>query len=183
MLYLSARRLTLCFTGALLLGCTTVPPDPPRNYVGKSNDAILVVRSTDMPMGVEFSVSASAKACDGFESIGVVRDSGRGVLLPWIARLTDRLSSAPVERRASIPAGQVVQVKGYGSWRDSAGSGYCGPLVAKFPVVSGSTYLVEFVWKGTSACSIRVADTSVAGDVRPVPFERGVCPRPSVFGF
>jgi hypothetical protein len=178
---LTNRWLAVFLISSLLLGCAA--PDPQRTYVGKSNDAKLIVRSANMPMNVAFSVSSSTKSCEGFERIGTVRDSGRGVLLPWIANLTERASRVPVEQQAAIPAEQVIQVKGYGHWMDSGGNGRCGPLVAKFSVDPGTTYLVEFVWAGTSACSMRVSDISVATEVRPVPFERGFCRPPTLFGY
>ena len=63
---LSPRSLAFSLTSSLLVGCAA--PGPQRTYVGKSNDATLIVRSTNMPMNVSFSVSSSTRSCDGFES-------------------------------------------------------------------------------------------------------------------
>jgi hypothetical protein len=55
-----------------------------------STDPNVVFRSKGMPMAVMYSVSSSPQACQGFERVGRVFDSGRGVLLPWIANLSEK---------------------------------------------------------------------------------------------
>src|SRR2546427_8564470 len=57
-----------------------------------------------MPMSASFSISSATTACEGFEFAGSVRDGGEGVLLPWIAALSNKLSGVPTVQEAAVPA-------------------------------------------------------------------------------
>lgn len=159
-----------------LAGCAM--PDPLRSYEPKATDAELVLVSVGMPTNVRYSISTSDARCDGFETVGEVRDSGRGAVMPWIANLTDKLNRTPTELRAMVPTGGPVQVKGYGHWFDGASKGWCGPLVAKFSTQPLGKYRVEFAWSGTQACSLRVFDVGDAAVVKPVPVPITSCSKP-----
>ena len=164
--------ITACF---LITACASI--DPPRNYVAQSNDAKLTFRSVNMPMEAGFSVSSSPKPCEGFERVGLVRDGGRQVLLPWIANLSDRLNRIPTSLEARAPSGKELQVKGLGSWFNGASRSSCGPLAAKFVPIESGSYLVEFVWSGTSACSMRVSNVTIPDKPELVPTQRLACSR------
>jgi len=165
---------TLIGSALIVSGCAA--PDPQRVYASKSDDAKMTFRSVNMPMRVEFGLSSSGKSCEAFEQVGHVRDDGKHVLLPWIVKLTSKFDKTPTSLEALVPANRTVQVKGYGSWD----GGRCGPLVAKFSADAASAYLVEFVWSGTSACSMLVWDVTVPADTKSVMYERLFCPR-SIF--
>lgn len=174
----SIRTSTLFALVTLLSACAM--PDPPRNYTAQANDARLVLKSINMPMNVDYSVSSSTARCDGFEKVGTVRDSGRGTLLPGIAKMTNVFNKTPTQLDAKVPVDKPVQVKGYGNWFDGASKGACGPLVAKFSVDPSASYLVEFVWSGTVACTLRVSDVSDPAAVKPVPAQMDSCPKPGL---
>jgi hypothetical protein len=164
---------------AALGGCAT--PEPPKNFGANPGDPRLILKSTNMPMNVDYSISAGEKPCDDFEKVGTVRDSGRGVLLPWIANMSETFNKTPTKLETTIPGGKDIQVKAYGNWFDSTSKGFCGPIVTKFPANASRTYLVEFVWAGTSACSVRVSDITDPTSAKSVAATAHDCPRP-LFG-
>jgi hypothetical protein len=170
------RNLLAIFIGSALILSGCAVPDPQRVYASKGDDAKLTFRSANMPMRVEFGLSSSSKSCEAFEQVGHVRDDGKHVLLPWIVNLTSKFDKTPTSLEALVPANRTVQVKGYGSWD----GGRCGPLVAKFSADAAAAYLVEFVWSGTSACSMLVWDVTIPADTKSVAYERLFCPR-SIF--
>jgi hypothetical protein len=132
-----------------------------------------------MPMAVMYSVSSSPQACQGFEHVGRVFDSGRGVLLPWIANLSEkankRIGRTEVSRVRTVSANVPIQVKGYSAWADSSANALqtttweqsCGPLVTTFTPEASKTYLVKFVFSGTSSCRQQVSD--ITNPQQPVP--------------
>jgi hypothetical protein len=172
----SASVFTAAITLAAISGCAV--PDPDRNYTVQDNDAKVVLRSIGMPMNVDFSISSKFDACQGFERVGLVRDEGRGVLLPWVANLSSRLNRVPGELRAQVPGDSLIQVKGMGVWD----AGRCGPVAASFPTQKGDTYLVEFVWTDTASCSLRVSDITVPTQPQPLAAKYRLCPRKMVGG-
>jgi hypothetical protein len=177
----TARRAALGLAPAaldLLNACAA--PEPRRVHSLKPADATLILRSIDMPVYVDFSLRSgpSAQPCDGFEKVGTVRDGGGGKLLPWIAELGQWWNRAPGELQTSVPAGQRLDIKGYGAWYGPTTRGSCGPLVAAFVPASSHTYRVEFVWAGLSACSIRVSDTTHPSGVSDMPVHTYGCPSP-----
>jgi hypothetical protein len=169
-----ALALAAAITLAAITGCAV--PDPDRLYTAQDNDAKVVLRSIGMPMNVDFSISSKSDACQGFERVGLVRDEGRGVLLPWIANLSSRLNRVPGELRAQVPGDSLIQVKGLGVWD----AGRCGPVAASFPTQKSDTYLVEFVWTGTASCSLRASDITVPTQTKPVAARYRLCPRTMV---
>jgi hypothetical protein len=160
---------------AAISGCAVSDPD--RRYAEQPTDAKIIFRSINMPMNVDFSVSSSTAGCKGFERVGLVRDEGKGVLLPWIVKLTGKFNKIPGELQAAVPGDVRMQVKGFGSWD----AGKCGPVAATFPTRAGDTYLVEFVWSGISACSMRVSDVTVPSQAKAVGASYQSCPR-AMFG-
>ncbi|NML32841.1 tetratricopeptide repeat protein [Paraburkholderia antibiotica] len=150
---------------------TVVPqvPAADRESALSSNadDAKLIFRSKGMPMGVMYWTSESATQCAGFQPVGKVFDSGRDVLLPWIARMTESFNKGidrtEVSREQILKPGTPIQVKGLTGASTPDGSPdtrypYCGPLVTTFTPEKARTYLVEFVFNGTQSCSQRVSD-------------------------
>ncbi|WP_313282752.1 hypothetical protein [Delftia tsuruhatensis] len=161
--------------GALLAGCAI---EPRRNYTPQPKDATLHLRSTGMPMSASFSISSASTACEGFEFAGSVRDGGEGVLLPWIAALSNKLSGVPTVREAVVPADAPVQVKGFSFWQDQYSSGSCGPVAKRFTPTADGVYRVDFVWAGMRKCGLRIVDISRPDEPREVPGAPLICPRP-----
>lgn len=166
--------LILCL-GSVLAGCAI---EPRRNYTPQPKDAILHLRSTGMPMSASFSISSASTACEGFEFAGSVRDGGEGVLLPWIAALSNKLSGVPTVREAAVPADAPVQVKGFSFWQDQYRSGSCGPVAKRFTPTADGVYRVDFVWAGMRKCGLRIVDISKPDEPREVPGTPLICPRP-----
>lgn len=144
------------------------------------DSAKLVFKTRGMPMIVYFSMSTAAQACQGFEQVGNVFDSGRGTLLPWIANLTEKanrgINRAEVSRERQVKAGSPVQIRGYSKWTNSSANALqtvtwsqsCGPLVTTFTPDASKTYLVEFVFSGTSNCQQVVSDITDPNNPTPV---------------
>ena len=156
-------------------GAAPAVPDPGASTSAKTSgaDAILKFASTGAPMHVTFEMSTSEEDCDGFKRIGRVFDSGRGVLLPWIAKMTEGANRAVMGTRTEVTrkaaGNQPVQIRGKSSW----GGGSCGPITMKFIPEPSKSYLVEFAFAGNSACSQRVFDITdsaqkIAVNVQPV---------------
>jgi tetratricopeptide (TPR) repeat protein len=127
--------------------------------------AKVVFTTSGMPMPVGFSTSTSDQACTGFQRVGTVFDSGRGVLLPSIARLTEKLNKAVMKsetsRTVDVQPGVQIQVKGlYGDDMDRH-SDSCGPFVTSFVPEKGHTYHVNFAFNGTQSCSQSMTDITV----------------------
>jgi hypothetical protein len=165
-----------------LFGCGTQTPRANAAKVHEpklihENDPTLILKSTGMPMNVEYSVNASEVSCENFEKVGTVRDSGRSVLLPWIARLSEKMNKIPTQLEKTVPAKTKIQVMGYGKWYDGTSRGSCGPLVTEFTPDASSSYLVEFVWAGTARCSSRVFDITDPLEKKAVPVQYDHCPR------
>jgi len=125
----------------------------------------LVFTTSGMPMAVGFSTSTSKQACTGFQHVGTVFDSGRQVLLPSIARLTEKLNKAVMRSETSrtmdVQPGIQIQVKGlYGDDNDRR-SNSCGPFVTSFVPEKGHTYHVNFAFDGTQSCSQSMTDITV----------------------
>ena len=171
------KRLMLTMVSVAMLSACAFP-DPPRDYVGVSEDAKITFKSSGMPMAVGFSIGTSDKLCEGYESVGYVRDAGEGVLLPGIVRLAAKFNRTPTKREARVPTDKEAQIKAYASWNDGVTSGRCGPLITKFPVQKSGDYVVEFVYHGTSACALRVLDRSNPAQVKPVEGLGHACPTP-----
>src|SRR5690349_4994971 len=66
-----------------------------------SDDAKVVFKSSGMPMVMMYWMSAAPRACEGFEPVGRVFDSGRGILLPGIAHLTERVNKVAAHAEIS----------------------------------------------------------------------------------
>lgn len=141
--------------------------------------AKLVFRASGAGHATSYAVSTSGEACQGFQSVGNVAYSGRGVVLPWIARMNERTRSAvfktqPFVEHDAVP-GRSIQVRAVGNWQETGGvfnrAGTCGPLVAKFTPVAGRAYLVEFVWRSDNSCSQVVTDSTDPSAPTPVQLE------------
>ena len=142
---------------------------PPVN----SDGAKVVFQSTGMPTLVTYSVSTSGKTCEGFDPVGRVFDSSRGVLLPWIAKLTEKTNKAvlrtEVSRTRDVQADVPLQIRGYSQWTASSDpkiirQNSCGPVETTFVPKKGRTYLVKFAFLGGNQCEQRLSDITDAGD-------------------
>jgi hypothetical protein len=165
--------------GALVSGCGTAPalkPPGPSEAI-PDNSSRLLLRSTGMPMNVDYSVGAADASCKELTKVGTVRDKGENVLLPWIVKLSEKLSSVSDQLETLAPAGQAVQVASWGNWQDTKSKGNCGPVIMSFVPAEKHTYLVEFVWQGTASCMSRVYDVTDPASKVAVPAAPKTCPR------
>ncbi len=124
-------------------------------------------------MAMVYWKSTAEQACEGFERIGSVFDSGRDVLLPWIAHMTERMNKAightEISRTIYVKPGVTVQVKGMSGTEDRTMPGYsCGPIVTAFTPEKGHSYLVDFDYQGTQSCSQRITDVTASDSPTPV---------------
>ncbi|WP_146166224.1 hypothetical protein [Trinickia symbiotica] len=138
-----------------------------------ADDAKLVFKSSGMPMQVMYWTSTAEQACQGFQPVGRVFDSGRGTLLPSIARWTEGANKAFYKAETSrlryIKPGVTIQVKGL-SGSESHDPRYfsCGPIVTTFTPEKGRSYEVDFAFQGTKSCSQRVADVTDPDHPAPI---------------
>jgi tetratricopeptide (TPR) repeat protein len=138
------------------------------------DDAKLVFKSSGMPMQVMYWTSTAEQSCEAFQPVGRVFDSGRRVLLPWIARMTEHVNKAVFKSVPSrvryLTPGQTIQVKGTSGSKDGEVTpGYsCGPIVTAFTPEKGRSYVVDFDFQGTQSCSQRVTDVTDPEHPAPV---------------
>ena len=172
----NVRIVVLSFLAVQLAlgGCASKYLEP---AVPDPGDAVIIIRSSGMPMIVKYSISVDEEMCKGFETVGsVFANTAKGKILPWIARLDEksrRLLGATTELKIRVRPDRPTQVKGYSNWTDyvAGGSrnGSCGPLVTQFTPVSSHTYLVEFLWNGTSSCAQAVFDVTDPDEKIAIP--------------
>lgn len=181
---MSRLQLRSCLVPPLLLALVTGCAAPV-NYkepaiatvAVDSTQARIVMRSAGMPMSVGYAVSTAPNACEDFTPVGRVFHSGREVLLPWIANLTEKSRKAVMKDLPQVdkvvPAGQPVQIKGYSAWSNTSQqmttAGSCGPLTSQFTPAGGKTYLVEFRFSGASDCAQGVYEIDATEQRLPVP--------------
>jgi tetratricopeptide (TPR) repeat protein len=138
--------------------------------------AKLTFTSSGMPMAVGYWTSTSTQMCDAFQPVGRVFDSGRKVLLPWIANMTEKMNKAvlhnEVSRTQYVQPGVPIQVKGVSGNPDDRRFDSCGPLVTLFTPEPGKKYVVDFDFNGRASCSQSVMD--VTDPDHPVPAGRPV---------
>ncbi|RDK03356.1 hypothetical protein DLM46_07425 [Paraburkholderia lacunae] len=156
---------------------------PEAENVADPNAATLTFTSSGMPMIVAYSMSQSPRICSSsdFKPVGRVFHSGREVLLPWIAHLTELgnkgLLRTETVREQHVQPGVPIQVKGvFGSEVPDRRYDSCGPLVAAFTPEPGHKYHVNFAFQGKSSCSQSLMD--VTDSDHPVPAGHAVaCPK------
>jgi len=114
---------------ALVAGCASkAPSDYQEPAVATaavdSEHSRIVMRSAGMPMSVNYAISASPDACQDFSQVGRVFHSGREVLLPWIANMTEKSRKAVARDLPQVEqvvlADRPVQIKGYSGWSDTS---------------------------------------------------------------
>jgi len=139
------------------------------------DDAKVVFTTSGMPIPAKFWVSKSAKACEQFEPIGAIIDDGKKVLLPWIAKMNNKLNKLVMHGETSrdqyVKAGEPVQVKGLAGSEERHSIEYkCGPIVSAFTPQKGRTYSVNFDFQGTQSCSQSVKDVTDPDHPTPVAY-------------
>lgn len=133
----------------------------------KPGTAKLVMRSDGDPKDVLFSISSDEAVCGGFKELGTTRDSGRGVIYPWIADLSEIGRRGPVGFVASdLTPGQTIVVRGHGSGVTTARFDRCGPRYSQFTPQENHAYLAQFTWT-RKGCQQSIAD--VTDPDAPVP--------------
>jgi hypothetical protein len=141
--------------------------------------AKLVLRTTGPDVAVQYATSVANTPCEGLEKEGTVRDVGRGVLLPSLARLSFG-SKEFIAKELQAPVN--AQVQGRGSFSQSTpffySWGQCGPFTARFEALPDHAYLVNF--RSTDRqCSLEVFDATDPDAPVPIPFENlAQCPKP-----
>lgn len=161
-------------------GCAVnkdLQPSAPASVAPTENNSKILMRSTGMPMHVDYSVGASDLECKELKDVGAVRDKGEKILLPWIVKLTEKLDQTPDQIETFVPAREPVQVSGISRWVDRSSTGHCGPVNVSFLPAEKHTYLVEFVLMGTSKCTSQVFDVTDSAKRVAVPVEFKTCPR------
>ncbi len=141
-------------------------------------NATLVIKSSGMPMRVDYSISHDEEACKGFEPIGAVfENTGKEKFLPGIARLTEksrRIGGATTELKKTVAASKPIQIRGYSRWIDQSifisMTRSCGPLVTKFKPSNSGIYLIEFLWSGND-CTQQVFDITDPAEKKTVPVQ------------
>lgn len=132
-----------------LIGCAHHPsqpqdaqaspnPVPAATELPDAQHAKLVFRSDGEGIPVAFKFSNSTKDCDAFERVGNVFHSGREVLTPWVARMTEglaKIQGIATERQKIVAADAPVQI-----WSQSPT--FNRPLVLRFTPMGSRTYLV-----------------------------------------
>jgi hypothetical protein len=133
--------------------------------------AKLVLRTTGPGVSAQYATSTADTPYEGMEKQGTVRDVGRGVLLPSIAKLSFG-SKEFVEKELEAPAN--VQVQGLGNFSHSNpfmfGWSQCGPVTARFQALPKHAYLVNFQ-STDRQCRLEVFDATDPDAPVPVPFE------------
>lgn len=100
--------------------------------------ARLIFKTDGAGIPVIFKFSNSAEDCEGFERIGSVFHSGREVLTPWVAKMTEglaKLQGVAVERQKIVPSDTPVQI-----WTQSPT--FNRPLALRFTPKGAKVYLV-----------------------------------------
>ncbi|CAM2154099.1 protein of unknown function [Pararobbsia alpina] len=162
----------------LITGCATKQPAPQVSheeqsrshvdgtdaFVADPDHAKIVMTTSGMPMFVRFLTSTSDQACTAFQPVGTVFDSGRGVILPGIAHLTEKVNKAVLRAKPSrtiiAEPGVPIQVEGiYGDDTDP-GSNSCGPLVSSLTPEKGHVYHVNFHFNGKQSCAQSTTDVT-----------------------
>lgn len=153
------------------------------------DDATIVFQSKGWPAPVSYSVSTSGKSCEGFDNVGRVFDSGRGTILPWIAKLTekaDKLARIEVSRTRTVKAGVPLQIRSISILTESTdrrviSEHTCGPYETTFIPQKGKTYRAEFVFLANERCEQHITDVTDSA-ATPLPVEsvsqtRPICGR------
>lgn len=150
-----------------------------------TDESKLIFKTSGMPMPVMYWKSSSAQACEGFEPVGKVFDSGRQALQPWIANMTEKLNKGvlrtDVAREQYVQPGVPIQVKGLsGPEEKNLYTSYsCGPIVTSFTPEKGRTYLVDFDFQGVKSCRQLVTDITDPDHPAPVDAQALPCAHPS----
>lgn len=156
-------------------GCASKSPEKDAGAYGDAvasvikpseQHAQIIFKTSGAPMIVEFSMGPFNAAGEGLRPVGRVFDSGREVLLPWIAKLTEKanrgLVGALTSRSVLVAAGQLIQIRGESEWSDSDGiirrSGACGPLISYVVPAGARSYLVVFKFNGHVSCNQEIYD-------------------------
>ena len=174
----NVRIVVLSFLAVQLAlgGCASKYLEP---AVPDPGDAVIIIRSSGMPMIVKYSISVDEEMCKGFETVGsVFANTAKGKILPWIARLDEksrRFLGATTELKIRVRPNRPTQIKGYSNWTDYAAgtsrNGSCGPLVTQFTPAGSHTYFVEFLWDGTRSCTQAVFDITHPDEKIAIPVQ------------
>lgn len=144
----------------------------PTAFVPDPDHAKVVFTTSGMPMLAVFYTSTSETPCEGFQRVGTVFDSGRRVLLPGIARLTEKLNKAVLRaetsRTINVEPGVPVQLEGKFGDETDPHSDSCGPIVSLLTPEKGHVYHVNFDFNGRQSCSLGTVDVTDAEHPAPV---------------
>lgn len=124
-----------------------------------ASQAKLVIRTVGSPQRVGFKAFYPAGGDE--EYLGAVVYSGRGVVMPWIAKMNETVNSIAFRRDAELQkllaAGKPIIISGIA---ESMGfRTTCGPVFSKFTPEAGKVYLVEFQF-AQGGCTQNLFDIS-----------------------
>ena len=141
----------------------------------------LVIRSSGMPGTVSVFTTTSDIPCKDFKPLGNVIDTGHGVLYPWIAKFSEKLTLSKTFVETEIEPNKTIQIRGYGAWasdgRPGSTSGHCGPITSVFTPLANRAYLLQFLWLGTR-CQQVISDATDPDAPVSVVAKNTDCPWP-----
>jgi len=183
------RALFVLFALGLLAGCmlgksySQIDPEGALEDIRKHNGYLematvspgkskVVFRSEGSGALVGFASSTSPVACEGLSKLEPVRNSGRGVIYPWIADMTMAHSNAKGFRVKEFEPTEGLQVRS-SAWLPGGNgirSQRCGPVASRFRLNADKIYLVEFVWEGKT-CRQEIFDVTDRNSPQVLPAE------------
>lgn len=117
---------------------------PKKVELTDESQAKLVIRTLGSPQRVGFRALYPDGRPD--EYLGAVVNSGRGVVMPWIAKMNETVNSVAFRRDAELQkllvAGKPIIISGSAESIEFRTT--CGPVFSEFTPDAGKTYLVEF---------------------------------------
>ena len=117
---------------------------PQQVEITDASQAKLVIRTLGSPQRVGFKALYPDGTAD--EYLGAVANSGRGVMMPWIAKMNETVNSIAFRRDAELQkllaAGKPIIISGTAESMEFRTT--CGPVFSKFTPDAGKVYLVEF---------------------------------------
>ncbi len=142
-----------------------------------SGSSKLVVRNRRIGFRSAFETNSSSTDCNAYEKLGTTVDAGRGVLLPWVADLSQSLTLGKKDQgfiETTLVPGQSIQVRAHASMASSGpgtSSASCDAVYIRFTPEVNRAYLVELN-VSQKDCVLSVVDASNPDAPVQVPTEQ-----------
>lgn len=134
---------------------------PKKVEITNASQAKLVIRTLGSPQRVGFKALYPDGEPD--EYLGAVSNSGRGVVMPWIAKMNETVNSIVLRRDAELQkllaVGKPIIISGAAESVEFRST--CGPVFSRFTPDTGKVYLVEFQFL-SGGCTQNLYDISQA---------------------